>query len=79
MGPLVIESIHEPWWRHFLNEVGDMLNPPRFDPLPEYPPPNPGEQEYHDPNVYSLSRPWWLGIPETLRAIGAERALPSPT
>ena len=75
-GPLVIESIHQPWWKHFLQEVADGLNPPKFGPLPEYPPSQPGLPELGDPNVYSLSRPWWLGIPETLRALAAERRLP---
>ncbi len=73
---LVIESIHEPWWRHFVREVGDMLNPPKFGPLPEYPPARAGEPDYRDPNVYSLGRPWWLGIPETLRIVSAARNLP---
>ena len=77
-GPLVIESIHEPWWRHFLGEVADGLNPQKFGPLPEFPPAVPGEPELGDANVYSLSRPWWLGIPETLVAVSAERKLPPP-
>ena len=75
---LVIESIHESWWRHFLGEVSDMLNPPKYGPLPEYPPARPGDPNYKDPNVYSLSRPWWLGIPETLRIIAEASKLPSP-
>lgn len=75
---LVIESIHEPWWRHFLNEVGDMLNPPKFGTLPRYPPAQPGGLEFNDPNVYSLSRPWWLGIVETLRVVAEARRLPDP-
>lgn len=73
---LVIESIHESWWRHFLNEVGDMFNPPRFGPLPKYPPAVPGEPDYGDPNVRSLSRPWWLGIVETLRVMGEAKRSP---
>lgn len=76
MDSLVIESIHEPWWRHFLNEVGDMLNPPKFATLRDYPPAAPGEPDYGDPNVYSLSRPWWLGILETLRDLRAESKFP---
>ena len=76
MGSLIIESIHEPWWRHFLNEFGEMLSPPKFPPLPEFPPGGPGSAEYGDPNVYSLGRPWWLGIIETLRDLGAERKFP---
>ena len=75
-GPLVIESLHEPWWLHFAHEVADGLNPPKFGPLPEYPPPQPGEPELGDPNIYSLSRPWWLGIPEGLRALAEERKFP---
>ena len=78
MGPLVIESIHESWWRHLLKEVAEGLNPPQFAPLPKYPPAVPGEPELGDANVYSLNRPWWLGIPETLGAIAAERKLPEP-
>lgn len=72
----VIESIHEPWWKHFLREVGEMLDPPRFPPLPQYPPARPGELEMGDPNVRSLSRPWWLGILETVSTIQAARKLP---
>ena len=75
-GPLVIESLHEPWWLHFAHEVADGLNPPKFGPLPEYPPPQPGEPELGDPNIYSLSRPWWLGIPEGLSALAEERKFP---
>ncbi len=75
---LVIESIHEPWWKHFLNEVGEMLNPPKFGPLPEYPPARPTEIDYRDPNVPSLGRPWWLGIAETLRINAEARHLPAP-
>ncbi len=78
MGSLIIESINEPWWRHFLSEVGDMLNPPKFTPLRKFPPAKAGDPEYGDPNVYSLSRPWWLGIAETLRDLGAESKLPPP-
>lgn len=76
MGPLVIESIHESWWRHFMREVGEMLNPPKFGPLPTYPPAQPGEPDYGDPNVYSLGRPWWLGITETLIALNKARRFP---
>ena len=61
-----------------MREVADGLNPPKFGPLPEFPPPVPGEPELGDANVYSLSRPWWLGIPETLVAVSAERKLPPP-
>ena len=61
-----------------MREVADGLNPPKFGPLPEFPPAVPGEPELGDANVYSLSRPWWLGIPETLVAVSAERKLPPP-
>ena len=77
MDSLVIESIHEPWWRHFLMEVGDMFNPPRFGPLPEYPPARPGEPDYSDPIVYSLGRPWWMGIAESLRVMAEARRFPA--
>ncbi len=76
LSSLVIESIHEPWWRHFASEVGDMLNPRKFGPLPSYPPAQPGQPDYRDPNVYSLSRPWWLGIPESLRVMSEARGFP---
>ena len=76
LGPLVIESVHEPWWLHFVNEVLEMLNPPQFGPLPKFEPPRPGEHEFRDPNVHSLSRPWWLGIAETLRDLRNERNFP---
>lgn len=65
-----------PWWRHFLGELAEMLNPPRFGPLPDFPEPKPGEHEFQDPNVRTLSRPWWLGIPETLSSLRAERRFP---
>ena len=76
MRSLNIESIHEPWWRHFLRQVGEILNPPTFAPLPEFPSAQPGEHQYGDPNVYSLGRPWWLGIVETLRDLSQARKLP---
>ncbi len=75
---LVIESIHEPWWKHFLGEVGEMLHPPKFGPLPKYPPARPGEIDFSDPNVYSLGRPWWMGIVETLQINAEGRRLPAP-
>ena len=80
LGPLVIESIHEPWWKHFLREFGEMLDPPKFPPLPEFPAPEPGQHDFGDPNVYSLSTPWWFGIFETLGDLSAERRMPpAPT
>ncbi len=80
LGPLVIESIHESWWKHFVREFSDMLDPPKFPPLPEFPPREPGQPDYGDPNVYSLSTPWWFGIFETLGDMAAERRLPpAPT
>ncbi len=75
--PLVIESIHEPWWKHLLNGISETINPPKFPPLPEFPPPQPGLIEYPNPNVPTLSRVWWLGIPETLKVIIASRAFPA--
>ena len=76
LGPLVIESIHEPWWQHFLHEFSEMLDPPKLGPLPRFPDPKPGEPEYGDPNVYSLGRPWWLGIVETIRDLREARKFP---
>lgn len=74
--PRVIESIHVPWWKSFLNEVGEMLNPPKHPPLPSFPKARPGELDLDDPNVPSLSQPWWLGIPETLSILAEARKLP---
>ena len=76
VGPWVIESVHESWWRHLLLEVGDMLNPPKFGPLPKYPAARPGEPDLGNPNVPSLRRPWWLGILDTLRVMAEARTLP---
>ncbi len=76
LGPLLIDSIFEPWWKNFLREIGEMLNPPKLAPLPKYRDALPGEVDLPDPNVPSLSRPWWMGIPDTLKAIAAERKFP---
>ena len=54
-----------------------MFNPPRFGPLPEYPPARPGEPDYSDPIVYSLGRPWWMGIAESLRVMAEARRFPA--
>lgn len=76
LGPLLAESVFEPWWRSFLREIAEMFHPPQFAPLPKYRDPLPGEVDLPDANVPSLSRPWWSGIVETLRAIAEERKFP---
>ena len=76
LGPLLVDSLFEPWWRSFLREIGEMFNPPKFAPLPQYREALPGETDLPDPNVPSLSRPWWSSIVETLKAIVAERKFP---
>ncbi len=76
LGPLLINSIFEPWWKSFLREIGEMFHPPRFAPLPQYRDALPGELDLADANAPSLSRPWWKSILETLRALVAERKFP---
>ncbi|MDE0620773.1 MAG: energy transducer TonB [Bryobacterales bacterium] len=77
-GPLVIDSLHVGWWRNLLNEVAEMTNPPERIQIPDYPPAQPGEYDFRDPNVYSLGRPWWLAIFDTLGAMREYAKLPPP-
>ena len=76
MGPMLLDSIFEPWHKSFLREVGEMFNPPKFDPLPTYREHVAGEIDLPDGNVPSLSRVWWLGIPETLKLTSQAKKFP---
>ncbi len=76
MGPMLLDSISEPWHTSFLREVGEMFDPPKYAPLPVYREALPGELDLPDANVPSLSRGWWLGIPESLRAMAEAKKLP---
>lgn len=77
LGPLVVESLHTPWWRSFLDEVGSIFNPEQIPPPPEYRPAAPGELDLGPLTLDQLQNSWFGNIRDHIEATKAEKSLPA--
>ena len=76
LGPLVVESLHVPWWRSFLVEVGSIFSPEKIPPPPSYRPAAPGEVDLPPLVLEQLGNSWYHNIRDFLRTSKEEKELP---
>ena len=77
MGPIVIDSIHEPWYSSFRREVGEMLAKKQpLPPLPKYRDALPGEESIGPMVIETAHEPWFQSLISAWRSFQEEKKLP---
>lgn len=73
----VVESLHTPWWKTFLADVGEAFRPQeQLPPPPKYRDPLPGEDTL-DFSLNTVRGSWYQNIAEYFRVSEEEKKLPS--
>ncbi len=72
----LVESIHRPWWSTFGAEIGEMFNPPKIPPPPQYREAAPGELTLGPMVVESLQDSWFASLRRYFKVSEEEKKLP---
>ncbi len=78
LGPICIDSLHEPWFRSFRRQITDLFRKePNLPPLPTYRPAAEGEDTLGPMIIESVREPWFESLPRQLREIGKDKKQPA--
>ena len=74
---MIVESIHEPWYRSFKRELAERLSKqPVLPPLPTYRELLPGEKDVGPKVIPSAHEPWFQSLRDTLATLSEQKKLP---
>ncbi len=77
LGALVLESIHEPWFRSLKEQVGELMAKQQpLPPLPRYRDREPGEESLGPLVIETAHDPWFRSLSSTWRSLQEEKKLP---
>jgi TonB family protein len=75
IGPLMVDSIYEPWYSSFAHQVGELFQPQApLAPLPKYRPAMPGELDLGSTmELKSVHQPWYASLVAQIRSISEDK------
>jgi len=77
IGPMLADSIYEPWFKSFARQFGELFQKqPDLPPLPKFSDPKPGDIEIGPMLIDSTTEPWFHSIFRYFKEAAAERKLP---
>ena len=77
IGPMLTDSIYEPWFKSFTRQIGELFQKPaNLPPLPRFSDPKPGDIEIGPMLIDSTTEPWFHSIVRYFKEASAEKKLP---